>query len=284
MNFNLKKTWISLFLATLISGLISAILFVFIVDSFEIQNSIFLSLSLFISLSTNLRYYIISYNFIDINEKDKTFIISDKFNILLQLTSEQIFCYKEPIFNSYKIKNVIFYFHIIIFFILSISYFTLFHTINPDDHIFYTIIYSIFTFLIILILYEFYILQLLETILKIFISPFCYLAKKTIYENNTLYINENKNALIYKNNILHCEYLPAYSSHFLPISFIKCYSSEIKSALDNMSIEHIENTFENSNIKQTWYLNGKKIRNINTNNSLKKIRQTLKTMNITNNF
>ena len=284
MDFNLKKGWLNLFLASILSILASSLLFFFIRESFELKNlfnidRILLSFYFFYQLKNQAIKKSIS-------NLDEDFEFTNKkmITLFLEKTSYEIYTnkYKKPILNFDLIRLSINYFFIICY-LLIITFFI--H--SAWGHGFLHILMVLFSSLVLgfcLLNYVFY--RPLNVLYKLFIKPIVYYSKKKYNDGEILYLKSDGSALIFKNNVIHSENIPAY---FENIEDTLRFSKLDWELYDNKPIEgfekHIENNFsfiQRQNIK--WFVYGKEIKDIENINDINEIKNKIKILKNAKNF
>lgn len=279
--YNLKKVWIFLLLLIIPVSLLS-ITFIFLFhNGFETE---------YFSLAFTL-YFIFSYyslkefalNRLENSVADYRYLEEyQKFKILYKQTANYLFDKKIPFLSS-KFLYLIFHTIMSIFLITGIIFIFFIILFDLSEYSFSKIILALliffmYSFIFILSLkYLFY--KPISMLFYLFIEPFCYLIKKDIDNDTTVYLKNNKNLYFYKNKKLHYDTFPAYMN-ILNSSFNKNFDFKY---LNGKSVNEFLNDQYINCTEEEWYLNGEKVE-IDTSLSLEKKRNIIKLMKIAKDF
>ena len=261
MHYDLKKTWIHILIAAITSlGLSYGILFLFHdgINTINFLNLYVIYWIISFYFTNNLA---ISKNFKPVLESETGWREGRKRRRFYKLTGETLFPKKEPFFKKSLFKNVsgwicaIFFVSLVLFFIFQ------FDRQNPDSSTFKTIVSTLISFVVALGLTEILVNKPMTFLYYIFLRPYSYISKRTVYEDSTCYLNNHQMISIYKDGKLHCKRIPAYvSSLHFPLYFDNKqyrYHKQFK----QMSLMHLEMLLNDSasSQNQEWHINGIKI-------------------------
>lgn len=281
--YNLKKVWISLLLLPIPVSIFSIVLMFILKNGFETENFILVFSLYFLFSYYSLKEFVLN-KFENNIPNYRELKHSHKFKILYKQTANYLFDKKMPFLSS-KVLYLICEIIITIFCIIGIIYLfvTIFYSL--PEYSFSKIIFALFTFLmcsfIFILFVKYLIYKPINMLFHLFIEPFCYLIKKDIDNDTTVYLKNDQNLYFYKNKKLHCDIFPAYIKIFNS-SFNKFKNVDFEYLNGKPVNEFIDDNYMNCT-EEEWFLNGEKVE-IDTSLSLEKKRNIIKLMKISKDF
>lgn len=276
MEFNLKKGWTYLLLSAFLSILSSILVIFFFQDDFKLQKILSLEcflLSLYFIYQ--FKYFAIKKSIISTDKNiEKPNEVMGKLFLIKSSKATHNNKHRKPIFH-YNFCKITFSCSLLLSFLFINGFFVY---VNFNDEIL-NILKALFVSLIIsffVLRYVFY--KPLYACYLLFFKDNMYYSKKILKDGSQFYIKRNNSTLIFKNNKLHSDILPAF---FKDIKESLRFSNLDYSYYDKKPIEGLEKYFQEGFIDTQpsdieWFIHGEKIKNTENIIDYNEIKKKLK--------